>query len=117
MNIRNVLIGDTELGEAGIAGVAVDTAGVMREALACGAAAMITIHNHPSDISTPSEDDFRLWERLKSVGDLVGVPVLDNMVVGHTTYYAQSEGMSRPLPVRILDQLAKRRHDAKAAES
>lgn len=43
--------------------------------------AVILVHNHPSGQLAPSEADFALTRRLEAVGDLVGIPVLDHIVV------------------------------------
>lgn len=50
------------------------------------AAAVIFVHNHPSGDPTPSADDIEITRRLRQVGDLVGVRVLDHLVIGHGRY-------------------------------
>src|ERR1700690_3114284 len=50
------------------------------------AAAVIFVHNHPSGDPTPSADDLEITRRLRQVGDLVGVRVLDHLVIGHGRY-------------------------------
>jgi len=55
---------------------------VVREA----AAAVIFVHNHPSGDPTPSPEDIALTRRLREVGDLVGVRVLDHVVIGKGRY-------------------------------
>lgn len=55
---------------------------VVREA----AAAVIFVHNHPSGDPTPSPEDLTLTRRLRDVGDLVGVRVLDHIVIGRGRY-------------------------------
>lgn len=46
------------------------------------AAAVIFVHNHPSGDPTPSAEDLEITRRLRSVGELVGVRVLDHIVIG-----------------------------------
>ena len=89
VNVRNQLVGYTEMSSGSTASVSVDGAGIFREALAAGAAAIITIHNHPSGDPDPSDDDRQLWKRLAAIGELMGVPVLDDMVIGETQYYSR----------------------------
>lgn len=55
---------------------------VVREA----AAAVIFVHNHPSGDPTPSKEDLDITRRLRQVGDLMGVRVLDHVVVGKGRY-------------------------------
>lgn len=44
------------------------------------------IHNHPSGDPTPSKEDLEITRRLREVGDLVGVRVLDHIVIGRGRY-------------------------------
>lgn len=55
---------------------------VVREA----AAAVVFVHNHPSGDPTPSKEDIEITRRLREVGDLMGVRVLDHIVVGRGRY-------------------------------
>jgi DNA repair protein RadC len=50
------------------------------------AAAVIFVHNHPSGDPTPSREDIEVTRRLREVGDLVGVRVLDHVVIGKGRY-------------------------------
>jgi len=46
------------------------------------AGAVIVAHNHPSGDPTPSTQDIEVTARLARVGELLGVPLLDHIVVG-----------------------------------
>ncbi len=50
------------------------------------AAAVIFVHNHPSGDPTPSREDVEITRRLREVGELVGVRVLDHVIVGRGRY-------------------------------
>ena len=50
------------------------------------AAAVIFCHNHPSGDATPSKEDIEITRRLREVGELVGVRVLDHVVIGKGQY-------------------------------
>lgn len=54
---------------------------VVKEALACNAAAVILAHNHPSGLAEPSRADEFLTQTLRAALQLVDVRVLDHMVV------------------------------------
>lgn len=54
---------------------------VVKETLACNAAAVIFAHNHPSGVAEPSQADRVLTEKLKNALALVDVRVLDHLVV------------------------------------
>jgi DNA repair protein RadC len=46
------------------------------------AAAVIFLHNHPAGDPTPSKEDIEITRRLREVGDLMGVRVLDHVIIG-----------------------------------
>ncbi len=50
------------------------------------AAAIILVHNHPSGDPTPSAEDVAITRRLREVGELMGVAVLDHVVIGDGRY-------------------------------
>ncbi len=50
------------------------------------AAAVIFVHNHPSGDPSPSTEDLEITRRLKEVGDVMGIRVLDHVVIGHDRY-------------------------------
>ena len=93
VNVRNQVVGFNEYAEGSVSGVTVHVSGILRDALASGAAAFITVHQHPTGDPAPSEEDRALWKRIREAGDLVGVPVLDNLVIGDDgAYYSESTG-------------------------
>lgn len=50
------------------------------------AAAVIFLHNHPSGDPTPSKEDIEITRRLREVGDIMGVRVLDHIIIGKGRY-------------------------------
>lgn len=61
---------------------------VFKEAYILGAVSIICIHNHPSGKVEPSKDDINLTKRLISVGDLMGIKVIDHLIIGSNSYYS-----------------------------
>jgi DNA repair protein RadC len=59
---------------------------VFRTAVREAAHGIVFVHNHPSGDPTPSKEDLDITRRLREVGDLVGVRVLDHIVVGNGRY-------------------------------
>jgi DNA repair protein RadC len=55
---------------------------IIREA----AAAVVFVHSHPSGDPTPSKEDIEITRRLREVGELVGVRVLDHIIIGKGRY-------------------------------
>ncbi len=61
---------------------------VFGPAIRDGAVAVVVAHNHPSGDPSPSADDTRITERLRAVGTLLGIDLLDHVVVGGERYYS-----------------------------
>jgi len=59
---------------------------VFKPAILGNAAALILVHNHPSGDPEPSVEDRAITSRLKEVGELVGIRVLDHIVIGDDRY-------------------------------
>lgn len=55
---------------------------VFLPAVLASAASVIVAHNHPSGESDPSDDDLRITRRLVDVGELLGIPLVDHVVIG-----------------------------------
>ncbi|MCC5812703.1 MAG: DNA repair protein RadC [Ectothiorhodospiraceae bacterium] len=55
---------------------------VVKQALACNAAAVILAHNHPSGVAEPSQADQHITRRLQEALNLVDIRLLDHLVVG-----------------------------------
>ena len=54
-------------------------------------AASVVFHNHPSGEPSPSPDDIALTRRLVAVGELIGIPVVDHVVLGDARYCSLKE--------------------------
>ena len=55
---------------------------VVKASLACNAAAVILVHNHPSGLPEPSRADRTLTETLRAALSTVEIRVLDHLVIG-----------------------------------
>lgn len=54
---------------------------VFKPAITASAATVALIHCHPSGDPEPSEEDISITKRLVEVGELLGIPVLDHVIV------------------------------------
>lgn len=61
---------------------------IFKEAYLLSASYIICVHNHPTGNVIPSKEDFMVTERLKEIGELLGIKVIDHIIVGKTTYYS-----------------------------
>jgi len=55
------------------------------------AASIIVAHNHPSGHLEPSQEDLDITRRLKSAGEIVGIPVFDHLIFGMEGHYSLLE--------------------------
>ena len=66
-------------------------ADVFRPLVRAGLNRAIVAHNHPSGAPDPSPQDEVLTLRLAQVGDLLGIPLLDSLIVGSEGFYSFSD--------------------------
>ncbi len=55
---------------------------ILLEAIKCQANRIILVHNHPSGDPTPSNDDYRMTDRIYECADIMGIQLLDHIVIG-----------------------------------
>ena len=71
---------------------------IFKEAYLVSASTIVCLHNHPSNDVTPSKADILFTERLMRTGEIQGIPVVDHIIVGETTYFSfyehQTNGIS-----------------------
>ena len=68
-----------------------DPRGVYMRALQIGASHIMLIHNHPSGMPLPSREDFGICVRMKKVGELVGIPLVDFIIIGNNDFTSFQE--------------------------
>lgn len=61
---------------------------IFKEAIVLNAIKVICIHNHPSGNPYPSLEDKAITIRLKEVGKIVGIPLVDHIIFGDEKYYS-----------------------------
>ena len=83
LDSKNRLVSYVEVARGGLESCVVDPRIVFSTALIAGASTLILAHNHPSGDSSPSTEDRVLTSRLVDIGNLIGIPILDHLIVGH----------------------------------
>ena len=89
---KNRVHGEVLVSEGSLTAALVHPREVFAPAIRAAAAALILVHNHPSGDPTPSAEDRAITERLRQVGELVGIRVLDHVVIGRPGYASMAEG-------------------------
>jgi DNA repair protein RadC len=91
LDVRHRSILEACVARGSLTGVEVHPREVYRPLIRAAAAAVIFCHNHPSGDPTPSRQDFDLTARLKEVGVLCGITLLDHVVVAADGYVSLAE--------------------------
>ncbi|HEX3694258.1 MAG TPA: DNA repair protein RadC [Polyangia bacterium] len=82
LDVRHRVQNETCLARGSLTGVEVHPRDVFCPLIRMSAAAVIFCHNHPSGDPAPSRQDVELTSRLREVGELCGITVLDHVIVG-----------------------------------
>ncbi|WP_029192852.1 RadC family protein [Paenibacillus harenae] len=91
LNTKNRLITKETISIGSLNAAIVHPREVFRAAIQRCSASIICAHNHPSGDSTPSPEDISLSKRLVSVGELVGIEVLDHIIIGSGNFVSLKE--------------------------
>lgn len=61
---------------------------VFKEACSVSASSIICVHNHPSGSVIPSRADYDITNRLLELGNMMGIPVIDHIIIGGDRFYS-----------------------------
>ena len=90
-NIRNAFLGDVVISVGTAHASLISPAEIFRRALLRGAASVVLLHNHPSGVPMPSQEDLDVTRRVASCGEMLGIPLMDHIIIGDNRYYSFSE--------------------------
>lgn len=86
LSSKNETIRELVVGQGTVNECRVEPREVFRPLIAEAATRAVLLHNHPSGDSQPSPYDVALTRRLARVGELVGIPILDHVVIARGSY-------------------------------
>ena len=94
LNSKLEIVGVSQVGKGNVVNCPADTAEVYRAALSCGTcAAIVVAHNHPSESLKASADDIEVTEKMVKAGELLGIKVMDQVIVGGDSWVSmRAEG-------------------------
>jgi len=61
---------------------------IFKEAYLLSANGIICIHNHPSGDSSPSKEDKLVTKKIKEIGIIHGINLIDHIIIGNGNYYS-----------------------------
>ena len=91
VNGRNMFINDSTISKGILDASLVHPREVFQFALNESASAIFLIHNHPSGILKPSDDDLKITERICRAGEIMGISIVDHVIIGEEGYYSFSQ--------------------------
>lgn len=85
---KKTVIADKNLFIGTLSGSVVHPREIFKEAVINSASSIICVHNHPSGNVTPSLEDKTLTKRIVYLGQVMGIPVIDHIIIGKNNYYS-----------------------------
>lgn len=87
MDSSQTTIGWAKISQGGVAATVVDIKIILKYIIDTLAQQVILIHNHPTGIPNPSDQDIKLTEKLKSACLNMDVVLLDHIIITDTDKY------------------------------
>ena len=91
LNNRTKLLGVFFISKGCVNQTLVNPREVFLRALLVGASLIVLCHNHPSGDAKPSKMDISVTQKLKEVGELIGLPIADHIIIGGNDYFSFSD--------------------------
>lgn len=88
LNRNNRVIGKFKLSQGGLNGTVTDVRIMMKKAIEYLASGIIVCHNHPSGNLNPSESDTKITQKIKEVGNLMDIQLLDHIIISDKNFYS-----------------------------
>ncbi|RJR27473.1 DNA repair protein RadC [candidate division WWE3 bacterium] len=81
LNTRNRLISKDIISIGTVNETLMSPREIFRQALSRNAVYIVLAHNHPSQETTPSEEDILATKKTQQIGFLLGIPLIDHLIV------------------------------------
>ncbi len=86
LNSKNIVLRVMDISFGGTNFASIAPKEVLSEAVKMQAPKIILVHNHPSGDPKPSQEDYRITDRIYECADVMGIELLDHIVIGDGTY-------------------------------
>lgn len=91
LNNANKVLTKRRISQGGITSTVVDARLIFKEAITQNATKILLCHNHPSGNLKPSQADISITRKIKDLGLLFDITLLDHIIVGETGYLSLAE--------------------------
>lgn len=86
VNAKSRLLGTYMVTRGTLSASVIHPREIFHVAVAQRAHSILLAHNHPSGDPTPSKEDIDVTKRLVRVGNVLGIPVLDHIIIGRDRF-------------------------------
>lgn len=94
LNARHELLIKEVVGVGSLNSMLITPKEIFSHALKTPCAAIIVIHNHPSNDPTPSDDDISFTRRIHEAGEVMSIPLIDHVIICNSGYFSFREHKS-----------------------
>lgn len=88
LDSANKIIRETTISEGTLNASIVHPREVFKTAVDHLAAGVVLLHNHPSGVASPSDEDRKVTRQMVQSGEIMGIPVLDHIILADHTYFS-----------------------------
>ena len=88
LNARHELIQKEVVAMGSLNSLRITPKEIFGHALQTPSAAIIVVHNHPSNDPSPSDDDIAFTKRIHEAGEVLGIPMIDHVIVAKSGYFS-----------------------------
>ncbi len=88
LDVKNKVIKEETISIGNIKMALCEPRDIFLAAIKAGGASIVLMHNHPSGDPKPSNKDIETTAELVYLGNMLGIPVLDHIILGYDTYYS-----------------------------
>ena len=88
LNNQNRILKEEVLFKGGFESCLICPNTIFKNALINNSNKIIIAHNHPSDTLTPSKEDVLIFEKLKEMGEILNIKVLDSVIFNKGGYFS-----------------------------
>jgi DNA repair protein RadC len=91
LDSKNRVMKEERISQGSLTASIVHPREVFHAAIRESAAALLALHNHPSGDPSPSREDYEITVRLREVGELVGIRLVDHVILGEERFVSFRE--------------------------
>lgn len=88
LNRANIVLKRIQISKGGVSGTVVDPKIIFKYAIEELANSIVLVHNHPSGNKQPSDADVLITEKLKQIGKLMEISIVDHVIFTNNGYFS-----------------------------